>query len=139
MNALTVLIVEDDVAACQAYRKYADRLDDLTLIGTTDDADRALELIRDHLPQAIILDLELQNGSGSGLDVLHGIKGMKAGAKPFVLVATVNAGDVMQKRARRLGADYIISKDQRNHSEMLEIEAERNDMTISIMTEGLAE
>ena len=71
MDRLSVLIVEDEPLICQAYREYANRLDDVFLVSVTDDATKACELIQDHLPQAIILDLELQNGSGSGLDVLQ--------------------------------------------------------------------
>lgn len=117
MDRLSVLIIEDDALVCQAYREYADRLDDVSLIGSTGDAARALEMIQDHLPQAIILDLELQKGSGSGLDVLRGMQDMELGVKPFVLVVTINGSAVIQKRARRYGADYIISKEQWDYSE----------------------
>lgn len=117
MDRLSVLIIEDDALVCQAYREHADRLNDVSLIGVTGDASKALELIQDHLPQAIILDLELQKGSGSGLDVLRGMQEMDLGVKPFVLVVTINNSAVVQKRARRFGADYIISKEQRDYSE----------------------
>lgn len=119
MSALTVLLVEDDPIACRAYREYADRLDDVTLVGVTGEADKALELIKDHLPQAIILDMELQKGGGSGLAVLHGIKDMALGVKPFVLLATINTDDVVQDAARRAGVSYIISKEQSDYSEKM--------------------
>ena len=119
MSPLTILIVEDDPMACRAYREYADRLEDVALVGVTGEADKALELIKDHLPQAIILDLELQQGGGSGLDVLRGIQVMTLGVKPFVLVATINTDDVIQKAARRAGASYIISKEQSDYSERM--------------------
>ena len=119
MSALIVLIVEDDPIACRAYREYADRLDDVTLVGVTGEANKALALIKDHLPQAIILDLELQQGGGSGLDVLRGIQNMTLGVKPFILVATINTDDVIQRAVRRAGASYIISKEQSDYSERM--------------------
>lgn len=117
MSALTVLLVEDDASACRAYRNYADGLDDVTLVGITDEADNALELIKDHLPQAIILDLELQRGSGSGLDVLTGIVQLRLSVKPFVLIVTNNVSPVIQRQARKYDNTYIISKYQRDYSE----------------------
>lgn len=117
MTSLDVLLVEDDPAICRAYAECADRLDDLTLIGATGDAAKACELIQDHLPQAIILDIELQNGSGSGLDVLRHIEQMRLGVKPFVLIVTNNLSNVIQRRAREYKNIYIISKYQHDYSE----------------------
>lgn len=116
-TTLTILIVEDDHAACQAYRTHSDECDDIRLVGVTGYADKALELIRDHLPQAIILDLELQKGSGSGLDVLNGITQMQLAVNPFVLIVTNNVSAVIQRRARQYENLYIISKHQRDYSE----------------------
>lgn len=117
MSALTVLLVEDDSLACRAYRNYADGLADVTLVGITDEAGKALELIKDHLPQAIILDLELQKGAGSGLDVLRGMQDMDLGVKPFALIVTNNISPVIQRQARKYDNIYIISKYQRDYSE----------------------
>ena len=118
MPPLTILLVEDDPAICRAYAEYADRLDDISLIGATGDAAKACELIQDHLPQAIILDLELQRGRGSGLDVLRHMEQMRLGVKPFVLIVTNNLSNVIQRRAREYKNTYIISKYQNDYSEV---------------------
>jgi len=117
VDRLSILIVEDEPLICQSYREYADRLDDVSLIGSTDDAAKACEMIQDHLPQAIILDLELQNGSGSGLDVLQNMEQMRLAVKPFVLIVTNNQSNVIQRRAREYKNTYIISKYQHDYSE----------------------
>ena len=117
MSALTLLLVEDEAETCRAFVEYADGCDDIRLVGVTGYAERALELIQDHLPQAIVLDLELQKGGGSGLDVLNGIAQMQLAVNPFVLIVTNNVSPVIQRRARQYGNLYIISKAQRDYSE----------------------
>ena len=64
---LTVLLVEDDENACEEIRNYIDQLDDIRLVGMTNNANEALELVKYHVPDAIILDLELHLGGGNGI------------------------------------------------------------------------
>ena len=68
---LTIVLVEDDAKTCEDFRDYVDSLDDVTLAGTTNDASKALEMIYATLPDAVILDLELHNGSGNGFKQLQ--------------------------------------------------------------------
>ena len=64
---LTVLLIEDDENACDEIRDYVDRVDDIKLVAVTNDATKALELVKYHMPDAIILDLELHMGGGNGI------------------------------------------------------------------------
>ena len=66
---LEILLVEDDPAACKEIAGHVDDSDDLILIGVTSNSTNAVELIKDKLPDAVILDLELNLGGGSGLAV----------------------------------------------------------------------
>lgn len=113
---LEILLVEDDSVACKDLISIIDETENMTLVGVTNNSAQALEYINDFLPDVIILDLELHQGCGSGLDVLTEIKGMKLGKKPYVLVTTNNSSLVTYDIARNLGADYIISKHQINYS-----------------------
>lgn len=117
MEPLTVLLVEDDPAACSAFLRYADELDDVKLLGVTNNAGKALQDIQDYLPHAVILDLELHQGSGSGLDVLRGIREAMLPVNPYVLVTTNNSSPVTYEYARQLGTDFILSKHQADYSE----------------------
>ena len=47
---LTILLVEDDENACDEIRAYVDRLDDVNLVAVTNDATKALELVKYHMP-----------------------------------------------------------------------------------------
>ena len=116
-NVLTILLVEDDLAVCQNFVEYADTFDDVSLVSVTGNAAKALQDIHDYLPNAIILDLELHHGSGSGLDVLQGLKDMMLDVSPYILITTNNSSSVTYEYARQLGADYILYKHQDNYSE----------------------
>lgn len=114
---LTILLVEDDPTACQNISKIIDDFEDLLLVGITNNATRAIELIKDTLPDAIILDLELHIGSGNGLSVLQGLTQMGLPKKPYILITTNNSSVVTYESARQMGADFIMSKHQADYSE----------------------
>ncbi len=117
MGDFTILLVEDDSDACNAFIKYSDTLDDISIVSITNNSAKALMDIRDFTPDAVILDLELHNGSGSGLDVLRGLKNMSLSICPYTLITTNNSSNITYEYARQLGADYIMSKHQEDYSE----------------------
>lgn len=117
MHNFTILLVEDDTAACNAFAKYTETLDDVSLVSVTNSAATALTEIYDYLPDAVILDLELHHGEGSGLDVLRGLKDMALSVYPYILITTNNISNITYEYARQLGADYIMSKYQEGYSE----------------------
>lgn len=115
MDELRVLLVEDDTQICISFTEYADQIDDISIVSVTNNAQKALTDIQDFLPDAIILDLELHLGGGNGLEVLYGLKNMDI--HPYILVTTNNSSNVTYNCARQLGADFIMSKHQKDYSE----------------------
>ena len=120
-NKLSIFLVEDDPIACKEIINIVDNSEDLILIGVTNNAVKAVEEIRYKLPDAVILDIELHQGSGSGLDVLKELKDLALSSPPYVLVTTNNSSAITYDLARDLGADYILSKHQENYSEQYAI------------------
>lgn len=115
MEQLTILLVEDDTTVCGKFNKYINSLDDVILVAFTNNASQALSHISHYKPDAIILDLELHNGVGNGLDVLTGLS--STGTKPYVIVTTNNSSSTTYEYARNLGADFIMYKHQEDYSE----------------------
>ncbi len=113
---LSILLVEDDQAACRSFIDYVDELDDICLVGVTNNSSKAIEYIKDCLPDAIILDLELHHGSGNGLLVLQELKHLLPDKYPYVLITTNNTSFLTYETARQLGADFIMSKHQTDYS-----------------------
>lgn len=119
---LSILLVEDDPSTCKKIVDLIEASDDFELCGVTNNAHKATEYISDTLPEAIILDLELHQGCGSGLNVLTGIKDLSLDFLPYILVTTNNSSAITYESARQLGADYIMSKHQENYSEKTPLE-----------------
>ncbi len=122
---LTVLLVEDDKSACDEIRLYIDQLDDIRLVGVTDDATEALDMVKYHIPDAIILDLELHLGGGNGIFFLSKLHDLAMERMPYVLVTTQNTSNVTLEAARQLGADFIITKYEKDYSGQRPVEVLR--------------
>ena len=115
-DKLSLLLVEDDQDACNAIQQYVDELDDVYLIGIVNNSNMALEYVKNCLPEAIILDLELHQGSGNGLLFLNELKQADLAFFPFVLVTTNNSSAIIYEYARQAGADFIMAKHQSDYS-----------------------
>lgn len=114
---MELLLVEDDPQDRRDMElAIADYVDDFYLIDTTDSAQEAVKLIVEKKPDAVLLDLELTLGSGSGLDVLLQIKQRQLSRPPYILVVTNNISPLTHKIAREFGADYIMTKTQKDYT-----------------------
>jgi len=117
MNKLNVLIVEDDeehskelIADINAHS------DKLCLAGVLKSSNAALDFIRNHRPHAVILDLELQEGIGDGMDLLDKLRSTVLYPKPYIVVNTNNSSKITRDTAKMLGADYTFAKWQLGYS-----------------------
>lgn len=115
-DILTVLLIEDDVQACKELAQYFDTCKDLKLVETTNDSNIGLKLVRAHLPNVVLLDLELHHGGGNGLMFLNELKKLQMSHVPYIIVTTHNMSDVTLEQARELGADFIITKYESTYS-----------------------
>lgn len=113
---LTILLVEDDSSACDEIAAYTEPLEDVCLLGITNNAKNALEYVIDTQPDAVILDLELHEGGGDGLTLLRDIRMIDIAVKPYMLVTTHNPSVITHDIARQLGADFIMPKHQPDYS-----------------------
>lgn len=115
-DTLSVLLVEDDVQACCDIENYVSTIEEVDLVAITNNSERAAQLVRETLPDAIILDLELHAGSGSGLTLLRSLQADSLKKRPYVVVTTHNSSAITYSAARDLGADYIFYKHQSGYS-----------------------
>lgn len=119
---LSILLVEDDEKACSEIMQYIDELDDVSLIGITNNSSKAIEYVKDFLPDAVILDLELHQGGGNGLIFLNELKQLSLAVNPYILITTNNSSIITYEYARQLGADFIMTKHQSDYSAQSVIE-----------------
>ena len=117
MNIISIYLVEDDPKACNRFVADTKSYKSLNIIGITNNADKALIDIYDLLPDVLILDLELHQGGGNGLNVLQILCSQAPLKKPYIIITTNNSSASTLEFARKLGADFIFSKHQKNYSE----------------------
>lgn len=116
-NKMELLLVEDDPQDCRDMElAIADYVDDFYLLDTTASAKEAVDMIVQKKPDAVLLDLELTLGSGSGLDVLLQVQQRQLSRPPYILVVTNNISQLTHKIARQFGADYIMTKTQKEYT-----------------------
>ena len=121
-KTLNILIIEDDVAACQELRQYIEKFKTLKLIGITGNSEKGIELVKSMLPDVIILDIELHHGTGNGITFLAMLNALNLPLRPYVLITTNNSSNVTYESARNLGADFIMSKHKPDYSAQYVIE-----------------
>jgi DNA-binding NarL/FixJ family response regulator len=100
-----VLVVDDSVAV-RARVVLLLRDAGLEVVGEAGSAAAALQLARSLSPQAIVLDLQLSDGSG--LTILPALKAQTP--PPIVAVLTNSAQAAFRSRCLALGADYFFDK-----------------------------
>lgn len=115
-DILKILILEDDAEDRIAFQEYISTQNDITLTGCTGSTTEALKLTGQEAPHAIIIDLELHNGEGNGLQFLSELKLLSFTASPFLLITTNNSSHSIHEAARSLGADFILTKYQTGYS-----------------------
>lgn len=121
-QVLTILLVEDDQTACKEIEDYIDTLDTVSLVGITDHSTKALDLVEQLLPDAVILDLELHHGGGNGLLFLLGLTQLDLPHRPYILITTNNSSNITYETARKFGADFIMAKHESTYSAQYVIE-----------------
>lgn len=112
VNKINLLIVEDDKNTTNEYVANLKHFDNFYLVGTTNSSDVAIEKVKNYYPHAVILDLELHQGTGNGLLFLKELSELGLKSKPFILVVTNNISNVTHSIARNLGADFVMTKNQ---------------------------
>lgn len=115
-RSLNLLLVEDDQVLCTDFKNYIDEIGDVSLVGVTNNSTKALEYVKQYLPDVVILDLELHHGGGNGLLFLKELHSVDLPFLPYILISTNNTSNITYEYARQLGADFIFSKHQSDFS-----------------------
>lgn len=113
---ITILLVEDDREECNLMKNYISTRNDVKLIGIANSSKTALEYMKTYVPDAIILDIELNDGKGSGLEVLEQINNSIMSIKPIIIITTNISSKTVYTYAHENGADLIFHKLKNDYS-----------------------
>ncbi len=120
---IKIILIEDNDIESKEFEKYINQVNNVSLISNTKSSIEAIELVERHSPDAIILDLELHNGFGSGFDFLSGLNNSALHYKPFVIVTTNIVSNVIYDKLHKDFVDLIFCKRQVDYSPKLVIDS----------------
>ncbi len=113
---MRVVLIEDDVSACKAFMDCAKCRTDINFVGMTGRSDEGLEYVKTKLPEAVILDMELNWGEGSGLEFLEKFQKTDLSIRPIIVITTRNRSEIVQERLHEYGVEWVFSKKQQGYS-----------------------
>lgn len=111
-KVIKVLLIEDEESDIAGITEYIDSVDDLELVGITNDSNKGVLLTKEKQPHIVILDLELTWGYGSGLLYLKNLMEFRPTVRPTIIVTTKIHDDYTWDAARDLGANFVLYKRQ---------------------------
>lgn len=113
---MTLLLVEDDVTECIRFKTCATNRADIKFIGMTGSSFEGINYVKTHMPEGVILDLELHKGKGSGLTFLSTMNETRLDFRPLVVVVTNSSSDIVYNHVHANGADLVFHKKQSDYS-----------------------
>lgn len=119
IRQISLLIVEDSKSDCNNFLKALENRTDINLISITDSDIEALKIVRFKRPDAIILDVELNNSTTGNPDSFGFLEQLNSGEfedKPLIIVNTHLKSEKTCSLLHKLGADLVLYKDQHYYS-----------------------
>lgn len=114
---MKILLIEDDERECAKYKDMALGMQDAEIIAVTNSSKEAVKMVTKYKPDGIILDLELNNGEGSGLEFLQELNKLALKAIPKIVVITNIYSDTVYNFLHKNKVDFIFYKNQENYSQ----------------------
>ena len=116
---MKILIIEDDINDCNAFKIAAKNRDDIEIVAITDSDTEGLKLVKSKRPEGIVLDLELNNslaGSIDSLEFIADLKKLNLNYEPIIIVTTHVNSKRTYEILHRNGVDWILYKDNPKYS-----------------------
>jgi len=115
-KVMPLLLIEDDAVECIRFKESISKRTDATFIGITNSSFDGITYVKNRMPEAIILDLELNKGKGSGMQFLEALNDMKLRPRPIVVVTTNIATNLVYNHVHTSGVDMVFYKKQDGYS-----------------------
>ena len=115
---ISILLIEDNIKECNEFKSYISKRTDITLAGVTNSDIDGLNLIKTLLPDVVILDIELHNGSGhtTSFPLIEQLNKIKLPHKPKIIINTVVSSNTVYDFLHENGVDLIFYKKHENYS-----------------------
>ena len=114
---MKLLLIEDDIKECDIYKKINKARKDIEFVAMTGSDVEGLKYVKKYMPEGIILDLELNKGTGTGFNFLKELKQLKLTIMPKIVVTTNICSDSVYEFLHENGVEFIFYKKQNNYSQ----------------------
>ena len=105
-QTLTVLIADSSEDFCSALNAALQRSDGFQVIGTANDGEQAIRLVRERKPDILVLDLMLSKQDG--ISVLRTVNTLER--RPITLATSAFVTEYVSTAAANLGVRYLMLK-----------------------------
>jgi len=112
-RALRVLVVEDLPRVQALLRELINESSRLEVTAIAETEAQAVEQYMSLRPDAVVIDLNLRQGTGLG--VIMAVRRDAQGARPLLIVLTNHALPVLEAACLNAGADYFLDKSRDFH------------------------
>ena len=116
---MTVVLIEDDKEDCYKFEKRVELHKKIEIVGITASSYEGLKFVKAKEPEAVILDLLLPSGCGSGIKFLEQLNKTDLRFRPVIVVTSCNNSSILLSKVTDLGIDWFFFKGQRDYSEKL--------------------
>lgn len=104
---IRIVLADDHQILLDGLRRLIIEKGDMQVVATANDAPSAIEAVREHRPDVLVLDISMPGGGG--LEVARRVREMELGTK--IVVLTMYAEDRYVMEAVRLGAaGYVLKR-----------------------------
>lgn len=114
---ITILLVEDDINECNIYKNIVKNRNEVQIISITNSSTQAIEECNIYKPDAVILDLELTDGEGSGFEFIEAMKNEPNDKIPKIVVTTNVHSNTVYDYCHNNNIDFVFYKKQKNYSQ----------------------
>lgn len=119
---MSFILIEDSESECLNYKNYFMSRDDIKLVAVSNSSEQGIEDVKTYLPEAVILDIELNAGKGSGITFLEDLRKLPLDVKPLIAVTTHIYDDNTYNYLHRNGANFVVYKLKEDYSPKLVVE-----------------
>ena len=112
---MTFMILDDDIDVWNKFENLSNSRNDIQLIAKTASSFEAIKLAKKLQPEAIIVDIELPNGCGTGFEFLTELRDTELDFMPLVIVNTKVRPGMIYDGIHEGFADIIFYKQQEDY------------------------